>query len=172
MQTLSDTASETTPAAAPEPAAATILRCGIRLTAADGTTIPLLLPADRPAELLRGATLCLVPNVQHWFAGLANLRGELVPVFDLLAHQQLAAKRPARRADLLVIGTDAAAFALPVQREPEVLQITASTASTATPLLGARIGSAWQGTDTLWYDFDFDSWLAELAAGGGHAAPH
>lgn len=142
------------------------LRCGIRLKAASGL-VPVLLPVGRPAELRRDMTICAVPNVASWFVGMANLRGELVPVFDLLDYFGLAAPAPRRARELLLIGNAANAFALPVAGEPEVLRLSEDSAGAAPPppALKEFVYNALKSADTHWYDFDFDRWLQRLAGG-------
>jgi len=143
-----------------------VLRCGIRLA---GGAIALLLPPQRPAELLRGIAVCAVPNVPRWFIGMANLRGELVPVFDLLDHLGIAVARSLRAADLLVVGTGASAFAIPVASEPEVLTLTVPSSDAPPPeaALAAFVSQAWLGPEGYWYDFEFDRWLRCLASADG-----
>lgn len=161
------------PAAEPLPAEMPqTLRCGIRLKTGNGT-IPLLLPADRPAELRRGMAICAVPNVAAWFVGMANLRGELVPVFDLLGYYGLSHAALRRSSELLLIGTAASAFALPATGEPEVLQLSEdrSALRTAPQQLSKFVYNAWRGVDTHWYDFDFDRWLLQLTRGENAPLP-
>jgi hypothetical protein len=142
------------------------LRCGIRLQTSGGS-LPLLLPADRPAELRRGMAICSVPNVAPWFFGMANLRGELVPVFDLLGYCGLGRTTRQRSSELLLIGTAASAFALPGTGEPEILQLSEDGAGTHTApaQVSEFIYNAWKGVNTHWYDFDFDRWLLQLSRG-------
>lgn len=161
-----DAAAVAASAASPLPSPAAVMRCGIRLsgTGAGAATFPLLLPENVPAELVRGAATCAVPNAASWFCGLANLRGDLVPVFDLLSHCGIAAVAR-RKSDLLIVGTGATAFALPVQREPEVLRLHGVAAAAPPDALGDLVHTVWQGEDSLWFDFDFDHWLSRLSRG-------
>jgi twitching motility protein PilI len=54
------------------------LRYGIRIGG-----IGLLIGAQVPSEFIQPVPISRVPNTPDWFAGLMNLRGALVPVFDL-----------------------------------------------------------------------------------------
>ena len=55
-----------------------VLRYGIRIGG-----IGLLIGARVPSEFILPVPVSRVPNTPDWFAGLMNLRGALVPVFDL-----------------------------------------------------------------------------------------
>ncbi len=54
------------------------IRYGIRFG-----TIGLLIGLQVPSEFILPLPVSRVPNTPDWFAGLMNLRGALVPVFDL-----------------------------------------------------------------------------------------
>ena len=43
----------------------------------------LLLPENDISELLEDKNICRLPNTPDWFNGVTNIRGNMVPVFDL-----------------------------------------------------------------------------------------
>lgn len=49
-------------------------------------SLALLTGYDQASELTEMTEIFRVPNTAHWFSGLANLHGNLVPVFDLAAY--------------------------------------------------------------------------------------
>ncbi len=52
--------------------------------------------------MMMPATVTRVPGTREWVAGLANLRGQLLPVFDLRAFLGAGSSRAARSARVLV----------------------------------------------------------------------
>ncbi len=53
--------------------------------------------------MMMPATITRVPGTRDWVAGLANLRGQLLPVFDLRSYLGAGSSRTARGARVLVV---------------------------------------------------------------------
>ncbi len=63
-----------------------------------------LVSRDQVREvMMMPATITRVPGTREWVAGLANLRGQLLPVFDLRSYLGAGSSRGARGARVLVV---------------------------------------------------------------------
>jgi twitching motility protein PilI len=86
------------------------LRYGVQVA-----NMGLLVPAGVISEVVDGLTVHPMPNAASWFPGMVNLRGNLIPVFDL---QALIGSRTEIFARLLVIDRGDKAAAIPVDALP------------------------------------------------------
>ncbi|HED34553.1 MAG TPA: hypothetical protein ENJ08_10100 [Gammaproteobacteria bacterium] len=69
------------------------------------------------SEIVRNVSIYPIPNTTQWMKGLVNLRGNLVPVYDLT----LLLGYPPQQSDdinLLVLGKDSMAVSILVDRMP------------------------------------------------------
>jgi twitching motility protein PilI len=89
--------------------------------------IGLLIGARVPSEFVLPVPVSRVPNTPDWFAGLINLRGALLPVFDL--ELMVANGRQAKQATVaggrllfLVLGRGERAAALKIHGFPQPLR--------------------------------------------------
>ena len=76
-------------------------------------SLALLTGYDQASELTEMAEIFRVPNTAHWFLGLANLHGNLVPLFDLAAYLGIA--RGAEQKPMMLVwgrGEEAAAVVI------------------------------------------------------------
>ncbi len=75
------------------------------------------------SELIKSPSWSALPNVQHHFAGLLNVRGTIVPVFHLDSF--INGNTPAASAPyVLVIGTQAQAAALVLNEKPQAIYLS------------------------------------------------
>ena len=98
------------------------LRYGIRIGG-----IGLLIGARVPSEFILPVPVSRLPNTPDWFAGLMNLRGALVPVFDLeslVGVDEDTAHSPASggRSLFLVLDRGERTAALKIQSFPQALR--------------------------------------------------
>ena len=87
-----------------------------------------LTPAKTTSEIVSNFTVFHLPNTANWIKGLINLRGNLIPVFDLYLHPDYQANlADAEQADearkLIVIGQATYAAGLLIERYPETLDL-------------------------------------------------
>lgn len=94
------------------------LRFGVRVG-----DIGLLVPAGMHSELVEDTRIYPLPTAPGWFLGLINLRGTLVPVFDLkvLFRMDITAEQ---NASLLVLNSDELAVGFLIDALPETLHTT------------------------------------------------
>ncbi len=125
----------------------------------------LLVPSGTHSELVEPSSrIYPLPNMPIWLRGLINLRGDLVPVFDL--HNLLHLSSPARaQPHLLVLGTGATSLGLLVDDLPQTLDL--GEALQPPPPLPGQLGEYCRAVygegEMLWIDLDFDRFFRMLA---------
>lgn len=120
--------------------------------------------ADLPA-------LHLLPHAPRWFAGIANLDGALLPVFDLA--RWLDAPR-AVRPMLLVVGHGDDALGLVIDGLPRRVRLQGAepvAADTAPASLAGAVLHAWLAGDALHFELDVAGLAALLQQALGAPAP-
>ena len=136
----------------------TQVRYGFRVLA-----LGLLIPERVIGQVLDRPRVFPIPNTPSWLRGLCNLRGDLVPVFDL---RELlgteAAGNDGRWVLVLGVGEEAAAFdidSLPVR-------IDSTHHPSGRPPVPAALGDHVHTTllagDDLWLDVDWQGFLRSL----------
>lgn len=113
-----------------------------------------------------------LPNAPEWFAGITNLHGSLVPVFDLARYFGVD-HSPEAKPMLLVLGHGADAAGVVIDGLPTRLRFDASDRADDAPvpltLEGCVNQTYWAGERT-WMDLQVDALLNklndELAAAG------
>jgi chemotaxis signal transduction protein len=73
-----------------------------------------------PCELVKGASIYAVPNTPNWMLGLINLRGSLVPAFNLARYFDFKEDANTQKL-LLVLGKGEKAVAFQLKTYPELL---------------------------------------------------
>ena len=126
----------------------------------------LLHDLNLPVELGEAPRCFPLPNSGAWFRGLMNLRGNLVPVFDLADLIEGEEIRP-RRQMLLVIGSGDRAAGLIIDGTP--MQISVDTGhrvddpEDVPQVLRDHLRAAYQFAGGLWLEVDFDALFQTLA---------
>lgn len=141
-------------------------RYAIELVLPDGGLVGLVLPRQCQTEMVRRIALCPIPNSPRWFIGMMNLRGSLVPVFDLVA--SLFADAPLASARVvLVTGTGESAFAFPIPSEPQLVHLRELEAAPAgvSPEMQPFVVGSYRLDQALWLEFQFDQWIAQRFTG-------
>lgn len=125
--------------------------------------IGLVLPHDEVSELIEKATVCGLPNTRPWFDGIASIRGNMVPVFDL--HTLFSIERPARRR-LIVVGENRTAAAFWVDTFPRLLVFADEDLTTAEPpvpsLIREHARRYFLQDGQAWVEWDCKSFFAAL----------
>lgn len=107
-----------------------------------------------------------LPNSTAWFSGLVNLRGNLVPVFDLKS--LLGGSGPADgRRMLLVIGGGERAAALIIDGTPDHIDIDAGSRiddpGRVPEILRDHLQGAYQYAGETWYQMNYEGVFETLA---------
>jgi len=133
------------------------LRAGVFLLLAD---------TDVSVQVVDLPRMCPFPNSPPGFRGVVNLRGDLVPVFDLGV---LADEPPAERGKLAVCGDGSNRAALLVASMPgriaaeELVAVAIPGARQLPPPLAAAVRGAAQHGDELWLEIDYPTLFRCLA---------
>lgn len=133
----------------------------------------LLIRPQTGSEVLRQPAVSSFPGSAPWLLGMMNLRGNLVPVFDL----SIALGSPAARAGTPnhAVSAGAAAFVLVLDKGENALGLCISGFPQA--LLGLRqvtrlpqlperlqehVSAAWLQEERIWLDFNHESFFDKL----------
>ena len=118
------------------------------------------------SELSELLTICPIPFTADWLLGLINLRGNLVPVFDL--HQLLNLENQAdKKQMLLILGEGEYAGAIVIDTLP--VRLTFADADDLThlpplpPLIKPYVSSGYEKKAQLWFNFDHQGFFESLA---------
>lgn len=129
-------------------------------------SVGFLLPERVPSEVVAGSAIYSIPNTAHWFSGMINLRGNLVPVFDL--HRLLGIPTGDDR-PLLVLDRGADAVALPTDGLPRTVgAVVRTTQLPPVPsALEPYLRSAHLEGETIWLDLDLAQLFRALGSDAG-----
>lgn len=126
----------------------------------------LLFAENETGELLDVVpTLHGVPNTPVWFCGVVNIRGNIVPVFDLglLLNHQSSVTAKAR---IFIHGKGDAMAAFYMDALPQRMQLEAQQRLAQSPLeteLDQYIQAAYMKDDVIWLDMDMEGMFGGLA---------
>jgi len=127
--------------------------------------IGLVIDRNKASEIVDDVPVRAIPNTPLWLSGLINLRGNLVPVFDLKALFGIAREQSEKRWMLIVDKGDKA-IALPVEGLPRIVDIgqrSAQLPPTPEPLR-PHVHAAYVDRGEVWVDFDFEGLFKALGA--------
>ncbi len=133
------------------------LRYGYRLGG-----LALLVDAGLKSEVMEAARLCPVPRTPPALAGLVNVRGNIVPVFDL--EQALGLPPPDQAPEhVLVLGEGEAAAGVRIARLPESVRLAGAVEAAPPPALAGHVQGAWHDVHgTLWWALDHRACFRQL----------
>lgn len=130
--------------------------------------IGLVIDRHKASEIVDDVPVRAIPNTPVWLSGLINLRGNLVPVFDLKALFGIAREQSEKRWMLIVDKGDKA-IAVPVEGLPRVIDIGQRSAQLP-PIpepLRPHVHASYVDRGDVWLDFDFEGFFNAL---GGQIA--
>lgn len=146
--------------AAPE---VTPIRFGFRVC-----DIGLLVPTKMRSELVEETKVYPIPTTPIWFPGLINLRGGLVPVFDLkklFDMDDMGGEKP----NLLVLNAEADAVSVLIDGLPLTFDTNQSVAEPPWQLplpeiLREHSQAVYLREQEIWVDFDFDGFFRAVGS--------
>lgn len=118
----------------------------------------LVMPERQVVQVATDKTLALVPNTPAWFLGVLNLRGVLIPAFDLAAWA--GAKPQSGNADFALLSPGPRGMALRCVAMPELSALSAlhsDQRDTLPDVLIPFLGQAWR-SESLGWACSFDPW--------------
>ncbi len=127
-----------------------------------------LLIAERATSELRDVTaICPIPNTANWLLGLINLRGNLIPVFNLEMLLGLEKQAQKKKTMLLILGQGDAAGAIVIEDLPIHITLTPQDKLETPPPLPMAIKpfavQAYEKNNEVWFNFDHISFFESLA---------
>ena len=134
--------------------------------------IGLLLPTTAARELLDPPPAARLPHTPAWFAGLANVRGALVPMVDTARALDVEHDSAARRY-LLIFNHGDQTIGLIVDGLPRRQVFEAREHTSSLPphpvLLDGHLTGAYDRDGLLWFELDLDGFFRTLGARIGQA---
>jgi len=128
--------------------------------------LKLLIASQTTSELTDMVPICSIPNTASWLLGLINLRGNLVPVFDLKMLLQLESQAVKKRM-LLILGQGEQAGAIIIDGLPTHIMLTAADKLESLPPLPAAlkpfVPSGFEKQGDIWFNFDHLGFFQSLA---------
>jgi len=137
------------------------VRYGFRVS-----SLGLLIKLDTGSEVVEARAIAAMPNAPRWLAGVMNLRGNPVPVFDLGAALDLARNDESQKTMVLVLDKGDAAAGLLIDGMPrvvppgKVIELPAALPAPLAPFAPNAIATS----DGVWLEFDHVGFLTNLAA--------
>lgn len=135
------------------------LRYGVKLG-----SLGLLLPPDVVSDVIQEPGIFPIPKTADWVQGLLNLRGNLVPVFDLRGLLGID-EEPAGQRCLIVIDRGENALGLFVDGLPRVADTTQKVAHLI-PLpdvLRDHVDGAYVQGEEVWLEIDLPAFIESLS---------
>ena len=128
--------------------------------------IGFLIAQNTASEIIEGIEVYPLPNSARCMAGLINLRGNVVPIFDL--NLVLNAEPPKiNQRLLLVLGEAEHAVGIYIEQLPQA--INKSVVLTQRPpipsVLEKFVNTAYLAEENIWLDFDYVTLFKALAVG-------
>jgi chemotaxis signal transduction protein len=128
----------------------------------------LLIARQATSELSEVLQICPIPFTAAWVLGLINLRGNLVPVFDL--HKLLQLPTQEKEVDkqmLLILDKGPATCAIQIDGLPIHLTFTDNDELTTLPplptVIKPYISSGYEKEGKLWFNFEHQGFFKSLA---------
>lgn len=120
--------------------------------------LQLLVPADAGREVIPPPAISRIPHTAAWLRGLANVRGNLIPVLDLAAVPGINGAGASRRPYLLIAGQGQAAMGLLIDGLPRLVNLSAADRPIAAwqvaPLLQDSVVAAYERDGGVWFEID------------------
>lgn len=125
--------------------------------------VGILLPEDTVSEVFERSEIYSIPNTAPWFLGLVNLRGNLVPVFELRSLLDTAPHAQAKQM-ILVIDKGERAFGLAVDGAPvAATDKTPAGDVSLPPAIETFTRAAFKEGGEVWLDVDLPAFLSSLS---------
>lgn len=128
----------------------------------------LLFPSSLGREVMPAPAVSRVPNTAPWLLGLANARGNLIPIVDMAIALGVASAAGVS-AYVLTFGQGEAAIGLAVDGLPRLLTLEASEQTGESlplpPLLEGNTLAAYHHGGRTWLDLDLPRFFETLARG-------
>jgi chemotaxis signal transduction protein len=131
----------------------------------------LLIRRDTVAELNVQATVFPIPNAPRWLRGLINLRGNLIPIYDLSELLEVSDEDEQSDQKLLILDSRNEMIGVLIDGLPQAVQnLGKPTRIPPLPsVLKKHVTEAYAGDTTIWLEFDHRGFFLSLTGGGPKA---
>lgn len=125
--------------------------------------VGLIADTNSGSEVITEFKLCAIPNTPAWFGGVINLRGNLIPVFDLSLLFDIENKH-ARNKYIIIIGKQEQAAGILIEKLPVVLRNAdvLPELPDIPEILKNHIRTAYKQGDAVWLEFDHEPFFDEI----------
>ncbi len=128
--------------------------------------IGLLLPPSLVCEVASELPICRLPQVPGWFWGMVNLRGNLLPVFDLRELFELG-QSDLQKYQLLAVHIGADTVGIVIDNLPVRVSLMKSNLilddSSLPRLLQAQAISCYEKDNSIWVEWDIEGFFSSLS---------
>lgn len=124
----------------------------------------LIIDTETTSEVIDQLPVYSVPNTPSWLLGLINLRGNLVPVFDLITLLDIE-HNSKQKQKLLILGEGEHAIAIPIEKLPEPPNLTRPLPRLPPlpTILREHITTAYVDQNFIWLEFQHHSFFQSLS---------
>jgi len=124
----------------------------------------LLIPADKVSEVTDTSPICALPTSEDWLLGMINLRGNLVPIFDL--HRLFGEEQHSDvKSRLLTIDRGAGAVGMRIDGTPQAVDTLnrAERPPSLPKILEDVCEYAYIDCDSIWLEFDAETFFSSVS---------
>ena len=127
--------------------------------------IGLLITESTLSEVVRNKEICSLPNTKRWMKGLINIRGNLVPVYDLPLLLGLTSEESSY-SNILVLGKGSRSVAVVIEGLPRPCDVSEWNKVADFPCditeLKDHIVEVYMSEETVWMDFNQHSFFESV----------
>lgn len=128
-----------------------------------------LIPAEMVSEIAEDLAMCRLPKVPRWFWGMANLRGNILPIFDFKDLLDLGQSDPLEY-KLLVLHIKDSMVGVVVNDLPSRVTLRAEHKLTGQTPLPERLRpfsrDCYRKEECIWVDWDVEEFFLSLSTRG------
>lgn len=125
-----------------------------------------LIPSGEVSELIDKLPVCPLPNTPAWFNGIASVRGNMIPVFDL--HELLGFESNAKKRKLFIFGSGDTASSFWIDDMPQATMVTSDNRMNSSPPLPQLIKdhalNYYFKDDQVWIDWDVKAFFRSVGS--------
>ena len=135
-------------------------------------SLSLLIKPETGSEVIRMQAISTLPGSAPWLLGLMNLRGNLVPIFDLRLVLGMGTADEIAARTVLVLDKGEHAVGMVIDGFPQALLAMRPIANLPLlpPLLQQHVGAGYMKDERVWLEFEHDGFFSKLTdAAGAHA---
>ena len=124
--------------------------------------IGLIMDEALGSEVLNNIPICSIPDTPPWFTGVVNIRGNIVPIFDLKMIFNSDEKTNLQK--ILVIGKESKAAGILIDELPQALPDLDNTTdlSSVPPILNECTRSVYKQNENIWLELNFNDFFTGL----------